>query len=233
MTAGFRILARARKVSEQDVQHFAAIPVANISDSMSRMTAGGARLRPLHRGGKLAGAAITVKSRPGDNLMVHKALDLAEPGDIVVVDAGGDLSNAIIGELMVAHAMRRRLGGIVINGAVRDLDAIQSGSFPVFAAGVTHRGPYKDGPGEINVPIAIDGMVFEPGDLVIGDSDGLLCVAYGDVATVYAAAKAKNDAEATQMAAIAAGSNDRSWVDASLKKLNCEFVAAAAGQSHG
>ncbi|MFJ3047769.1 RraA family protein [Herbaspirillum chlorophenolicum] len=228
MTTGFRILERQRKVADDVVQQFSAIPVANISDSMSRMTAGGARLRPLHRGGKLAGAAITVKSRPGDNLMVHKALDMAEPGDIVVVDAGGDLSNAIIGELMVAHAIQRRLGGIVINGAVRDLDAIQSGTFPVFAAGVTHRGPYKDGPGEINVPIAIDGMVIEPGDLVVGDSDGLLCVAYGDIAAVYAAAKAKNDAEAEQMAAIVAGRNDRSWVEASLTKLGCEFVPAKA-----
>ncbi len=222
MSAGFRILERARKVSAQDVKNFAAIPVANISDSMARMTAAGARLRPLHRGGKLAGAAITVKSRPGDNLMVHKALDLAEPGDIVVVDAGGDLSNAIIGELMVAHAIQRGLGGIVIYGAVRDLDAIQAGSFPVFAAGVTHRGPYKDGPGEINVPIAIDGMVIAPGDLVVGDYDGLLCVGYDDIAAVYAAAKAKNDAEVTQMAAIQAGTSDRGWIDASLKRLGCE-----------
>ena len=213
MSAGFRILERTRKVNEQDVKNFAAIPVANISDSMARMSAAGARLRPLHRGGKLAGPALTVKSRPGDNLMVHKALDLAEPGD---------LSNAIIGELMVAHAIQRGLGGIVIHGAVRDVDAIQSGSFPVFAAGVTHRGPYKDGPGEINVAIAIDGMVIAPGDLVVGDSDGLLCVAYEDVAAVYAAAKAKNDAEAAQMAAIRAGSTDRGWIDAALLRLGCE-----------
>lgn len=228
MSAGFRILPRVRKVADENVKKFAAIPVANISDSMSRMTAAGARLRPLHLGGKLAGAAITVKTRPGDNLMVHKALDLAEPGDIVVVDACGDMSNAIIGELMVAHAIQRKLGGIVINGAVRDLDAIQSGNFPVFAAGVTHRGPYKDGPGEINVAIAIDGMVVQPGDLMVGDSDGLLCVSYDDMETVYAAAKAKNDAEAAQMAAIVAGRSDRSWVDATLDKLNCERVQGMA-----
>ena len=232
MSAGFRILERVRKVSAQDVKNFAAIPVANISDSMARMTAAGARLRPLHRGGKLAGAAITVKSRPGDNLMVHKALDLAEPGDIVVVDAGGDLSNAIIGELMVAHAIQRGLGGIVIYGAVRDLDAIQGGSFPVFAAGVTHRGPYKDGPGEINVPIAIDGMVIAPGDLVVGDYDGLLCVGYDDIAAVYAAAKAKNDAEVAQMAAIQAGTSDRGWIDAGLKRLGCQQIGQPVSR-HG
>lgn len=228
MTAGFRIFERQRKVAADVVEKFSAIPVANISDSMSRMTAAGSRLRPLHRGGKLAGAAITVKSRPGDNLMVHKALDMAEPGDIIVVDAGGDLSNAIIGELMVAHAIQRGLGGIVINGAVRDLDAIQNGTFPVFAAGVTHRGPYKDGPGEINVPVAIDGMVVRPGDLIVGDSDGLLCVAFEDLDAVYLSAKEKNDAEADQMAAIRSAKNDRSWVEASLQKLKCEFVASKA-----
>jgi regulator of RNase E activity RraA len=237
MTAGFRILARQRKVSAADVARFSDIPVANVSDSMARMSAAGSRLRPLHIGARLAGAAITVKARPGDNLMVHKALDMAEPGDIVVVDAGGDLSNAIIGELMVAHAIRRGLGGIVINGAVRDLAAIQAGTFPVFAAGVTHRGPYKDGPGEINVAIAIDGMVIEPGDLILGDSDGLVCIPFADVATVYAAAKQKHDAETEQMASIAAGTNDRRWIDAALQKLQCEIapgaLTPAATPGHG
>ena len=226
MTAGFRIVERQRKVSAEDVKKFSVIPVANVSDSMSRLNAAGSRLRPMHQGGKLAGAAITVKTRPGDNLMVHKALDMAEPGDIVVVDAGGDLSNAIIGELMVAHAIQRRLGGIVINGAIRDLDAIRAGAFPVFAAGVTHRGPYKNGPGEINVPIAIDGMVIAPGDLVIGDLDGLLCVAFDDLATVYAAARAKNDAEAGQMAEIRAGTSDRNWIEAALRQARVEYVPA-------
>ena len=175
---GFGIFARKRKVDERVVAQFRDIPVANVSDSMSRMTAGGARLRPMHGGGAMAGPAFTVKTRPGDNLMVHKALDLAEPGDVIVVDAGGDLTNAIIGEIMSTYAKARGVAGIVINGAIRDADAIRAGTFPVFAAGVTHRGPYKDGPGEINVPVAIDGMVIEPGDLVLGDGDGLLCVPF-------------------------------------------------------
>ncbi len=223
MTIGFRILPRTRQVSPAQIEAFRAIPVANVSDSMSRMTAGGSRLRPIYAGGGMSGPAFTVRTRAGDNLMVHKALDTAEPGDIVVVDAGGDLSNAIIGELMVAHAIQRRIGGIVINGAIRDLDALQAGPLPVFAAGVTHRGPYKDGPGEINVAIAIDGMVIEPGDLVIGDADGILCVPFGHVDTVLAAAQAKHGAEAQQMADIKAGRSDRSWVDAALRRLGCEM----------
>ena len=222
MAAGFRTLSRARAVAPDVVARFRGLPVANVSDSMSRMAAGGPRLRPMHAGGVLAGPALTVKTRPGDNLMVHKAIGLAGPGDVIVVDAGGDLTNAIIGELMIAQMVKRGLGGIVINGAIRDSAAIRAGGYPVFAAGVTHRGPYKDGPGEINVPVAIDGMVIAPGDLVIGDDDGLLCVPYDQVERVHAAAAAKHAAEAKQMAAIEASAHDASWVDAALKRLGCE-----------
>ena len=218
---GFRICARNQKVDAKWVEAFRSLPVANISDVMSRMTAGGAALRPYYTGGMMVGPAITVKARPGDNLMVHKALDIAEPGDIVVVDAGGDLTNAIIGELMVAHAIQRGLGGIVINGAIRDSAELSAGSFPVFALGVTHRGPYKDGPGEVNVPISIGGMVINPGDLVCGDADGFLSVQMDDVETVFAAATKKHEAETKQMEAIRAGRNDRAWVDAALTRLGC------------
>ena len=220
---GLRILQRARSVDLALARQFLDVPVANVSDCMSRMTAGGARLRPMHGSGRMAGPALTVKTRPGDNLMVHKALQLAVPGDVIVVDAGGDLTNALIGELMVGDAVLRRLGGIVINGAIRDAGALRAGDFPVFAAGVTHRGPYKDGPGEINVPIAIDGMVIEPGDLVIGDDDGLLCVPCAEAANLLAAAQAKQEVEARMVAGIADGSYDRGWVDATLKRLNCQM----------
>jgi len=221
MTIGFRVLTAQRKVAADWVARYRDIPVANVSDSMHRMTAGGSCLRPMHRQGVLAGPALTVKARPGDNLMLHHALDIAEPGDVIVVDAGGDLSNALIGEMMVAYAVKRGVAGIVINGAIRDAANIGAGDFPLFAAGISHRGPYKDGPGEINVPIAIDGMVIEPGDLVIGDDDGLLCVPYDHVAEVYDRAAAKHAAEEKQMQQIAEGTNDRSWVLESLRKKGC------------
>jgi regulator of RNase E activity RraA len=221
MAAGFRILSRARAVRPDVVARFRELPVANVSDSMSRMTAGGPQLRPMHAGGVLAGPALTVKTRPGDNLMVHKAIGLAEPGDVIVVDAGGDLTNAIIGELMIAQMVKRGLGGIVINGAIRDSAAIRAGAYPVFAAGVTHRGPYKDGPGEINVPIAIDGMVIEPGDLMLGDDDGLLCVPIDAAAGIYEQASAKHAKEQAQLIAIGEGRYDRAWVDAALTRIGC------------
>jgi RraA family protein len=216
---GFQICKRERKVDAATAAKFRALPVANVSDSMSRITAGGPRLRPMHGGGNLSGPAFTVKTRPGDNLMIHKALDIADAGDVIVVDGGGDLTNALIGEMMVAHAQKRGIAGMVLNGSIRDYDSIHAGTWPVFAAGITHRGPYKDGPGEINVPIAIDGMVIEPGDLIVGDGDGLLCIPYAQTEDVYKAAKAKNDAENKQITAIRDGKSDRAWVDATLKKL--------------
>lgn len=223
MSLGFRVLERERSVSSEQVQRYRSVPVANISDSMQRMTAAGPALRPMHKGGVLAGVALTVKCRPGDNLMLHYALNIAQAGDVIVVDAGGDLTNALIGELMLAYAQKKQLAGVVINGAVRDTASIAAGDFPVYARGVTHRGPYKHGPGEINVPIAIDGMVIEAGDLIIGDADGLLCVPFAHVDEVYELAYARQLAEQDKLVAIAAGSNDRSWVLKALVAAGCQL----------
>jgi regulator of RNase E activity RraA len=222
MSIGFKIHPRARTVDAATVENFKAIAVANISDSMGRMTHGGPRLRPMHAGGVLCGVALTVKARPGDNLMVHAALNRVKPGDVIVVDAGGDLTNAILGELMLSHAHQVGCAGVIVHGAVRDFGWIKANSFPVYAAGVTHRGPYKSGPGEVNCTIAIDGMVIEPGDLIVGDDDGFVCVPYDLTEKVFAAADKKQQGEAKTMAAIKAGTVDRSWVERELEKAGCE-----------
>jgi len=219
---GLQILKRRRQVSTSLIDAFRGLPVANISDCMTRMTAGGPRLRPMHKSGPMAGPALTVKCRPGDNLMIHKALTMAQPGDVIVVDAGGDLTNALFGEIMVATAVKIGVAGVVLNGAVRDSEEIGQGDFPLYAAGVTHRGPYKDGPGEINVPVAIDGMVIEPGDLILGDGDGILCVPFDATAAVLAAANEKVKVEARELGAAAKAALDRAWVDARLRQLGCE-----------
>ena len=219
---GLQILKRSRQASEQHIQAYRGIPVANISDSMARMSAAGARLRPMHRSGYLIGPALTVKARPGDNLMIHKALTMAQPGDVIVVDAGGDLTNALFGEIMVATAVKLGVAGVVLNGAVRDSEEIGRGSFPLYAAGVTHRGPYKDGPGEVNVPIAIDGMVIQPGDLMVGDGDGLLCIPYDNLDEVLAAVRKKMELEKQMMADIATGTLDVAWIDAALRRVGCD-----------
>ena len=218
---GLQILKRRRAVDLELARKFLDVPVANVSDCMSRMTAGGARLRPMHAGGRMAGPAFTIKTRPGDNLMIHKALELAKPGDVIVVDGGGDLTNALIGEIMIGLAVKRGFAGVVIDGSIRDAAWVRAQNFPVFAAGVTHRGPYKDGPGEINVNIAIDGMVIEPGDLIIGDDDGLLCVPYAEAQNLYQAANKKQEIEAVMMAQIQDGTYQTPWADATLERIGC------------
>lgn len=223
MPIGFKIHHRVRSVDPETIARFSGVPIANVSDAMSRMFAAPQALRPMHDGSPLIGAAFTVRTRPGDNLMVHKALDMADHGDVVVVDAGGDTSNAIIGELMVAYAEQRGLAGIIIYGAIRDSATIARGSFPVYANGVTHRGPYKDGPGEINVSISLGGLVIRAGDLMLGDADGIVCVPYDLVDTVLTDAQAKHFAEGRQMSAIRDGCVDRTWVDEMLRQRGCEF----------
>ncbi|WP_460146805.1 RraA family protein [Pseudomonas sp. S2_A02] len=220
---GFRIKAGGEKVSPYWVEAFRNLPVPNISDCMARMTAGSADLRAFYKGPRMVGPALTVKTRPGDNLVVHKALDMAEPGEILVVDAGGDLTNALVGELMIAHAIHRKLGGLVISGAIRDSEEMLAGSFPVFALGVTHRGPFRDGPGEVNVPIALNGMVILPGDLVCGDADGVVSVGRQDVEEVHALALKKHNDEVELMAQIKAGMSDRKWVDELLTRNGCSI----------
>lgn len=215
---GFRILCVPSRPAADLVEALATLPTPNISDNMHRQCGAAAGLRPYHRGAKLVGPAFTVKTRPGDNLLVHKAIDMASPGDVIVVDAGGELAQAIIGEIMSAHAAKRGIAGFVIDGAIRDAEAIANSNFPVYARGVTHRGPYKDGPGEINVAVSIGGMVVNPGDIIVGDADGVLAVPQAVAREVIAAAGAQNRKEEATLAAIAAGTVDRSWVDETLRK---------------
>ena len=220
MPIGFRILPRAASADKALLERLAKLPVSNVSDNLSRHQ--GARLTAFHRGGLMVGTAFTVKTRPGDNLMVHKAIDTAQAGDIIVVDAGGALDQAIIGELMSSWARKRGIGGFVIDGAIRDSDALASSDFPVYAAGVSHRGPYKDGPGEINVPVVVAGMIVHPGDLVCGDLDGVLALRPAEAEEVITNAEAQNRKENAALKAIADGSYDRRWVDEALAARGCK-----------
>lgn len=223
MQPGFQVLKRHSVVGREWVERYASLPVASISDSMSRLSAGGAALRPMHAGGSLCGPAVTVRSNPGDNLMVHMALNLAVEGDVIVVDAGGCLTNAIVGERMLAYRVAKKFAGVVVHGAVRDSAWIRKQEFPVYACGVTHRGPYKNGPGEINVPISIGGMVVSPGDLVVGDDDGLICIPHREVESVHAKAAAKFGHEMDTFAAIGQGDNDAAGYRSRLARLGCWF----------
>lgn len=224
MTAGFRILPMPARPARELVAALAGMVTPHLSDNMSRLQGAAAAIRPMHGGGaKLAGPAFTVRVPAGDNLMVHKAIDLAAPGDVIVVDAAGVLEQAIIGDIMTSHAARRGVAGFVIDGAIRDAAEITARPFPVYARGATHRGPYKNGPGEINVPVSIGGMVVRPGDIVVGDADGVVAVPQADAEAVLAAAREQKKKEDASLAAIAAGTFDRKWVDETLRAKGCAF----------
>jgi RraA family protein len=218
MSASLRILEIPKRPDPRLVAEFAKMVTPHLSDSMERLYAGGPQLRPMHREGKLAGPAFTVKTAPGDNLLVHKALDTARAGDVIVVDAGGFGDHAIIGELMMSRAKQRGIAGIVIWGAIRDSAEIGAGSYPVYACAVTHRGPYKNGPGEINVPVMMGGMPVNPGDIIVGDADGLVAIPLEMAERVLASAKAILEKETAAMKQIQAGTVDRSWVDKALRE---------------
>ena len=220
---GFRILPMPARPPKKLIKALAAMVTAHLSDNMNRLVAGGAALRPMHRGGKLCGPAFTVKVAPGDNLMVHKAIDTAAAGDVIVVDAGGELTHAIIGDIMSSHAEKRGVAGFVIYGAIRDSAEIGARRFPVYACGVTHRGPYKNGPGEINAPVALNGMVVHPGDIIVGDADGVVAVPLAHAAEVLALARAQLAKETAMLKATAAGKVDRRWVDELLRQRGCDF----------
>ena len=148
-------------------------------------------------------------------------MSIIEPSHVLVIDGNGYKERALWGSILNKLAVRLKVGGVIIDGAVRDMEAFLEVNLPVFAAGVSHRGPYKDGPGEINVSVAIDGMVIEPGDLVIGDWDGVLSIPLDDVDSILKKTNEKQAAEAVDMAKIEAGEWDRSWVDKTLKDRGC------------
>src|SRR5690606_4448023 len=156
------------------VEAFKSSSTANISDNLDRLP-GAIGIRPFHDVREaMVGPALTVRVAAGDNLSIHKALDLVKPGDVVVVDGDGDISRALVGEIMMTIAQVRGAAGFVINGAIRDLDAFKQSGFPCFARAAIHRGPFKNGPGEIHAKVSIGGLIVEPGDIVVGDDDGVV-----------------------------------------------------------
>jgi RraA family protein len=179
----------------------------------------GGRIQPLSKSMKLAGPAFTVEVRPGDNLMIHAALVLAQPGDVIVVDGKGDLSCALTGALMAAHAEKAGIAGFVIDGAVRDTEDCARGGFPIFAAGANPNGPLKGAAGRINWPVSLAGTPVNPGDLIVGDADGVVVVPREMAAEIVGAAQAKVDAEAERMKAIGRGELVQGWVAEGLKAV--------------
>jgi regulator of RNase E activity RraA len=220
---GFRIYTEINRPSQKLIHSFAKFPSSNINDEMGRMACTDAEIRPYNNI-RLLGSAFTVKVPAGEFLMVHKAIDLAQPGDVIVVDGQGDVTKALIGEVMTRYAMSRGIAGFVIDGAIRDSGAIKNLAFPVYARGVTSNGPYKVGPGEINVPIVCGGIVVKPGYIVVGDEDGVVFINPEDAKVILSKTQAHYDREVQMFEDIKAGTLDRSWIDKILAENGCGII---------
>ena len=220
---GFRIKKSIQRPAKELIDGFAELPVANIADMMNRVFCLDAKIRPMNAA-PLCGPAFTISTRPGDNLLLHKALDMAQPGDILVVAAQGELSNSIMGELMALWAIKRGLGGFIFDGAIRDIGTLKKMDIPIYASGITPAGPYKDGPGEINFAVSCGGVVINPGDILVGDEDGVVVIKPEDAPELLKKAQAKNMAEQKIMQEIENMAWDRSWVDKALAERGCEYV---------
>ena len=215
---GYQIHPRTDSLPAALVEAFRRIPVAVAGDCMGR-SVGAIGLSGYHGSldTVLCGPAVTVRVRPGDNLMIHKALMMVKPGDVLVIDGGGDLTQALIGGLMRTTCLVRQLGGLVIDGALRDRLEWAEGGLPVFARGHTHRGPSKEGPGEINVPVACAGLAVMPGDLMLGDADGVIAIPAAEAALVLQRAELHLEKETRIRASNLAGTSDPERFNAVLR----------------
>ena len=173
---GKRIFTEINRPDRELVEKFRGIPSSNISDMMNRMFNMYGDLRCYTKGANMVGTALTVHVAEGDNALLHLAMDLAKPGDVIVLDGSGCMSRALCGEIMFNYAKSKGIAGFVLDGCIRDADALDDLGFPVYAKGITPQGPWKIGYGEINVPIACCGQVVFPGDIIVGDPDGIVVI---------------------------------------------------------
>lgn len=217
MKLGYRIFPSKRYVGPEIINAYHDIPTSIVSDCMERLFAMDSQIRPYHPKPRMIGHALTIHCPPGDNLVLQKAIEMAEPGDVLVMNAGGNTTQAPVGEIVVSNCIRKGAVGLVIDGPIRDSDILPTLSIPVFAKGVTHRGCYKDGPGELNVTIACGGVVVRPGDLIIGDNDGIVVVPYEEAEGLLPKLFKKAEQEERVLEQIRNKTIDRTWVDQELR----------------
>jgi RraA family protein len=215
---GFQIHSIDNSLTENQLRRASQLPTPNLSDALGKIQPACVTLKAMHRvNHPMVGRALTVRIPPGDNMLVYQAIATARSGDVIVVDAGGVLEQAIVGEIMTMLAESRGAAGVVIYGAVRDIDIIGKSEFPVYACGYTFRGPYRSGPGQLNVPISLSGMMVSPGDLVVGDANGVVVIAHENVDPTLSAAEQIKDRETKIVEDIRRGAYDLGWIAPMLR----------------
>jgi len=217
MNNGYEINPR-KEAFKEGITALTGLATSVVSDVLGR-TIGAVDILPVNKSPvSVCGNAVTVSVRSGDNLMLHKALQILKPGDVLVVDGGGDISRALFGEIMMTVAKSRGAIGAVFDAAIRDVEAFEKHRFPCWARGVNMRGPYKDGPGSINIPVSIGGMVVNPGDVILGDCDGIIALSPSIALEGARLGKEKEAVERKTIQSILDGQYDDAWIDVTLKQ---------------
>jgi RraA family protein len=215
---GFCIGTDFERPSKDLLQTLQSFGTPAISDGLNKTGTMTYLMKPVWEGLHIAGPALTVKCCPADNLMLHKAISMAKPGDILVVDTGNCMEYAIMGDLMASAAVRMQVGGIVVDGCVRDIAELREKHYPIFAKGVVPAAGFKDGPGEINVSIVCGGAVVNPGDMIVGDDNGVVVIPPRLVEQIIEGTMKKLAYEKKRMEEIEAGSIAKPDIDETLRK---------------
>jgi len=216
---GFRVRAQWARPDAALLAAFGEASPAQIADCMSRLGAMDSGIRPVWPSPRIIGPAVTVWCHSGDNLMLHKALSLARPGDIVVMNTQGNTGNSGFGELLATSAVKLGVRGVIVDGTVRDAEALEALRLPVYARGLCPNGCNKDGAGEVGAIIACGGVAVRPGDIIVADRDGVTVVPLDDAAEVAALAEAQVARERKRLAEIERGVLVRPEIDEYLRRM--------------
>lgn len=202
------------------IEQLRNVDASNVTDAQGRLGTMDPRIKPIKSGTRILGPAITVELPLGDNLMLYVALKLAQPGDVLVVNTNGNYSKAIWGELMTQSALALKLGGIVIDGFIRDIEANRKRELPIYCCGSVPVSVEKNGPGFVNGEICCGGIPVRPGDVIIGDDDGVVVVKKENLPIVLENLTSLENREKERILQISSGEEILpSWVDKKMEEL--------------
>ncbi len=201
------VITKIERPPKSLMDQFREIGTATVHEASGKKGAVDYAIKPIAKGVRICGPAFTVQCHPLDNLMLHKALERAQPGDILVTTVGGHYEGGYLGGLMATSAMARKIGGLAIDGCIRDSAELIEMGFPCFCRGFSIKGTSKGVLGSINYPVVFGGVIVNPGDLILGDDDGMVVVARGEIQDVLEKSRQRDDKEAKRTVELRAGAS--------------------------
>ncbi|WEV40745.1 RraA family protein [Lactobacillus sp. ESL0684] len=226
MQVGKRIFLKRDLPDADLIAAYAKLPSSNVADCMNRTGAMSPRIKLMSKPHQeMCGPAFTVHNRPGDNLTIYAALKYCHPGDVIVIDNEEDNTRAVIGEVMMTWLRdQRHVAGVVIDGSIRDIDSLRDWDLPIYAVSTTPDGPYQEGPGEVNVPVSCGNLSVNPGDIILGDSDGVVKVAHENAAELLPRVQAFHRQDDAKAAHYHDGSSNLDWLDQELDEKGYKII---------